>query len=153
MSSETTPDAGASNVIPLSRAQRRKAERDATKQQVETGLHLYEPMEALSHAVELVLACKQNSGKPGIYAVAAEDGLGNVSQEGVVLVCTGPMMEIMVGQMLAVMTAMGVTETWPPQEGLTAQLTAELEEREKAKSAIVVTNEMPSTWPKSGRHG
>lgn len=119
------------NVIPLSRAARRREEREAAKAaklDPNPAFRLAEPTEALAHAMHLVAASKQHGGKPGLYAIAAEDQLGNVKQEGLVLVLQGPMADLMLAQLTQVMLAMGVTETWPPQQGLTEQLEGALEE-------------------------
>lgn len=147
------------NVLQLNRAQRRKLEREQTKRKLTgppsqdpTIAHqdpsvnpgLPGPAEALGHAIRLVDAAKQHEGKPGIYAIAAEDQLGNVEPQGVVLVCQGPMADLMIGQMTQVMIAMGQAEFWPPQAGLTVQLEGILEEKRRAKLGILVTDKMPT---------
>lgn len=130
-----------SNVVPLSRAARRREGREASKQ---PRLNPVEPMEALGNAMRLVDAAKQHGGKPGLYAIAAEDQLGNVEPQGVVLVCQGPMADLMIDQLTQVMIAMGQAEFWPPQAGLTVQLEGILEEKRRAKLGILVTDRMPT---------
>lgn len=147
-------------VLQLNRAQRRKLEREQTKRKltgpgprdaspmtapqdpsVDPGLP--RPAEALGNAMRLVDAAKQHGGKPGIYAIAAEDQLGNVTPQGVVLVCQGPMADLMIDQFTQVMIAMDQAEFWPPQAGLSVQIEGILEEKRRAKLGILVTDKMP----------